>query len=278
MFGLLGKQDLVDEEAASWLFETFAWSLSNFDADVFYRESRLVVPSNEHFPGRETSVDAMARLIFEHVTNYAGMRHWPFRLVGQTECSITPPGGVRIQGALRGSHAIPQGDVAEAHRLTVVYDAALLTNPEALIASYAHTLAHYLGQTATQPPPGGTAYWPQATEVLAVFMGFGLMFANSAFFVPVRSCGSCGGPPAQRRSYLTQYESTYALAIFSVLKDVPGQAVTRHLKKALRPFFRKCVREIQSKPEELRRLKSVSVATIRTSVGAAPELSPRSES
>jgi len=111
---------------------------------------------------------------------------------------------------------------------------------------------------AQEPPPGGTSHWPEATEALAVFMGFGLMFANSAFTVPIRTCGSCGGPPAQRRSYLDQYQSTYALAIFSVLKDVPNKAVLGHLKQALRPFFRKCVREIQNNREALTRLRSIA--------------------
>jgi len=271
VFGLFGKQDLVDAEETRWLFDTFGWSLRNFDGEVFYRETRLIVPSNEYFPGRETSVEGMARLIFDHVKHYAGMQHWPFRLGDQALCTLTPPAEVRIQGALRGSKGVTQRDLDEVNRLPVVYDADLLGNPEALIASYAHALAHYLGQTARQPPPGGTDYWPQATEVLAVFMGFGLMFANSAFSVPVRSCGSCGGPPAQRRSYLTQYESTYALAIFSVLKDLPNKAVLGHLKKALRPFFRKSVREVLGKQEELERLKSLSVTP--RAAGAVAELS-----
>lgn len=273
VFGFFGKQDLVDEEAVRWLFDTFAWSLSNFDGEVFYRETRLVVPSNDHFPGRETSVEGMARLIFDHVKRYAGMQHWPFQLVDRAVCSVTPPAAVRIQGALRGSKGVGQGELDEASRLAVVYDADLLGNPEALIAGYAHTMAHYLGQTARQPPPGGAAYWPQATEVLAVFMGFGLMFANSAFSVPVRSCGSCGSPPAQRRSYLTQYESTYALAIFSVLKGLPNKEVLGHLKKALRPFFRNSVRQIQTKQEELERLKSLSLMPTPEAASPAAEFS-----
>jgi len=173
----------------------------------------------------------------------------------------------------RGNSLLKKGQLDEASRLAVVYDADLLGNPEALIAGYAHAMAHYLGQTARRPPPGGTAYWPQATEVLAVFMGFGLMFANSAFSVPVRSCGSCGSPPAQRRSYLTQYESTYALAIFSVLKGLANKAVLGHLKKALRPFFRQCVKEIQGKPEELERLKSLSPRPTPETAGAMAEFS-----
>jgi hypothetical protein len=259
VFDLFGKQDLVDDEAGRWLLDTFGWCLRNFDADVFHHETRLVIPSNEHFPGRENSVEGMARLIFDHVKGYAGMQHWPWRLTNPETCLVQQPVRLEIQGPLRGSKAVSQRAPEGSASLSVVYDPALVGNPEALIAGYAHTLAHYLGQTAQEAPPGGAANWPQATEVLAVFMGFGLMFANSAFTTPVRSCGSCGPSSAQRRSYLTQYESTYALALFSVLKDISNKTVTAHLKKPLRPFYRKCVREVKGKQEALARLRSIRV-------------------
>ena len=70
--------------------------------------------------------------------------------------------------------------------------------------------------------------------------------------------GGNGGPAADRRAYLTQHESTYALAIFSELKDIPGKAVTRHLKQPLRPFFRQCVKELRGEPELLERLRAIS--------------------
>jgi hypothetical protein len=88
-------------------------------------------------------------------------------------------------------------------------------------------------------------------------MGFGLMFANSAFNVPNRSCGSCGGSQVHRLSYLTQYETTYALAIFGALKGIPDNSVVRHIKKSLRPFYRKCAKEIRGKSEQLGRLRTV---------------------
>ena len=258
VFGLFRKQDLVTDVEVRWLFDSFAWCLRNFDAQVFFGETRLVVPSNDFFPGRETSVEGMARLIFEHVQGYASMGHWPVQLVDQTVCAIPQPGKVEIRGALRGAGGKMPEPKADGPSLAVGYDPDLLGNPEALIAGYAHALAHYLGQTATEPPPGGATYWPQVTEVLAVFMGFGLMFANSAFNVPVRSCGNCGGPAAERRSYLTQYESTYALAIFCLLKGVSSSAVLRHLKNSLRPFYRKCVKDLAEKQVELAGLRAIS--------------------
>ena len=75
-FGLIKNKPILDEDSAEWLFELYAWALKNFDARVFYHETILVVPSNEFFPGRENSIDGMARLIFEKVREYAGLKHW----------------------------------------------------------------------------------------------------------------------------------------------------------------------------------------------------------
>ena len=75
-----------------------------------------------------------------------------------------------MDGALRGTHATLSEAVAEAEQIGVDYDPNMVGNPEGLIASFAHTLAHYLGQSAKEVPPGGVENWPQITEVLAVFL------------------------------------------------------------------------------------------------------------
>ena len=57
---LLKPKACLDEESTLWLFDTFAWALRNLDARVFYDETILVTPSNQHFPGTEDSVHGMA--------------------------------------------------------------------------------------------------------------------------------------------------------------------------------------------------------------------------
>lgn len=249
IFSFLKKPPPLDEDSVQWLFESFAWSLRNFDADVFRDETILVIPSNEHFPGRVDSVHGMASLIFEQVKEYAGMKHWPCRLVDQMGCAVGMPPEIQIEGALRGSGGVISDAVDDANRPVITYDPKLIGNPEALIASYAHTLAHYLGGMARELPPGGEENWPQVTEVLALFMGFGLMFANSAFTFK-GGCGSCGAS-AERHNYLSQFDMTYALAIFCVLKDIPNNEVVRHLKKSLRSFYKDCVKDVNERRDEL---------------------------
>lgn len=254
---LFASRSVLDEESVQWIFEAYAWALRSFDAAVFHNETILVTPTNEHFPGRENSVHGMAALIFEQVRAYSGMQHWPVRLATDNACALPSPHQIVIAGALRGAKGKTPASVDPAQQILVSYDPQLIGNPEAMIAGFAHVLAHHLGSTAQESPPGGAQNWPHLTEILAVFMGFGLMFANSAFNFRPRSCGSCAGGAAERRNFLSQHDITYALALFCVLKDIPNKDATHHLKKSLRPFFRKAVKDIKHRQNALEKLSGL---------------------
>lgn len=251
LFGLLDRGPLLDRRYAGWMFDVYAWALRNFDPVMFRDETVLVTPTNEHFPGRANSPEQMAHLVFDRVVAYAGMQHWPLQLLPPGSCAPAPGAGVRMVAGPRGSRAVAV-DPATA-RLTLSYDPEYINNPEAMIAVFAHTLAHHLGTSATEPPPGGAENWPHVTELLAVFLGFGLMFANTALVLPRGGC--CGGPVVRRQAYVSQHDITYALAIFSALKGLPPRVVSRHLKKSLRGHFRRALREIDaSYPDRLQEL------------------------
>jgi len=259
---LLKPQAILDEESIIWIFDTYAWALRNFDAEVFYNESILVTPSNEHFPGRENSVHGMASLIFDKVCLYAGVSHWPFYLINEKEYLKVETPKIRIQGALRGVKGIASETIDEDNRLTVTYNAHLLNDPEVMIGHYAHTLAHYLGSMAQEPPPGGVENWPHITELLAVFMGFGIMMANSAYTNKVRSCGSCAGPIVERSNFLSQYDITYALAIYCHLKNIPLKSVKPYLKKSLLPYFKKAQKDAERRIKNDKSLPQLSLAQL----------------
>ena len=242
LLGFLKHRPLLEENYADWMFDVYAWALRNFDPAMFQQETLLVTPSNQHFPGRASSPEEMANLIFDRVIAYTGMQHWPVQLLPPGSCKLDPDTRVHLPNGLRGSRALaPESSSAN---LTLSYEPDYLNNPEALIAVFAHTLALYLGRSAPEAPPGGAESWPQATEILAVFLGFGLMFANTALVLPRGGC--CGGPVVRRQAYVTQHDITYALAIFAALKGLPPKAVLPHLKKALRGHFRQASREIQN--------------------------------
>ncbi len=269
MFSRFFKSEhLPDDDTVDWLFDVFEWSLVNFDADVFFNETVLVSPTNEHFPGTQSDTHGMASQIFTQVKEHAGLKHWPTEVIDRTVCPALKAPTVAIEGALRGEGGIVSQDVAPEHRLIVPYDAGQLTDPEVMISTYAHTLAHYLGGMAKTDPPGGMDNWPFVTEVLAVFMGFGVVFANSALKFK-GGCGSCAGNFVDRDSYLSQYDVTYALAIFCSIKGIPAKVATRHLKKSLRGFYGQALKNVTTHREALDRLKGYQTAALPTAAGAA---------
>lgn len=257
VFGLLNKQPVIDPPTSEWIFEAFDWALQNFDADLFHTDTVLVRPTNEFFPGKVNSVQGMAEIIFERVKVYAGVAHWPTLVQDQSLCQLIESQQIQIQGALRGPQGVADESVDNNQRLVIPYNPQQINNPEGMIATYAHILSHHMGRMAKAPPPGGIDHWPQATELLAIFLGFGFMFANSAYNFR-GGCGSCYNPYAQRDAYLSEVEATYALALFCQLKNVPNSKVTPYLKTHLRGIYRKSVKEISLQAKEIERLKQIS--------------------
>ncbi len=245
---ILRRGPVIDPESASWLLDCYQWALEWFDAELFAGQTELVIPSNRHFPGRAGSVGGMAELIFNRVKHYACLSHWPTTLHDASHCTVDPAPQVVIEPPIRrAGGADPDMGKHEGPLLPIYYNPDQVSNPEGMIATFAHTLAHYLGQMAGEPPPGGRDFWPQSTEVLATFLGFGLMFANSAYTFR-GGCGSCYNPNAVRQAYLTEVEATYALAIFCFLKGIDPPSVTPHLKRHLRSPLRRALAELAGQP------------------------------
>ena len=256
VLGFFNKQPVIDHSSSEWIFNAYEWALRNFDSDLFYSDTVLVRPTNEFFPGTVNSVHGMAESVFERVKVYAGITHWPTRVQDQSMCHLTEAQQVLIKGALRGPGGITDESVDDSERLIIPYNPQQINNPEGMIATYAHILSYHMGQMVNTPPPGGIEYQPQATELLAVFLGFGFMFANSAYNFR-GGCSSCYNPYAQRDAYLSEAEATYTLAMFCVLKGIPNSEVTPHLKTHLRGTYRKSIKDISDKVEAVDRLRKL---------------------
>lgn len=280
------NKQLLDEDIIEWIFNCYTWAFEQFDKTVFFDETILVIPDNKHFSGKETTAEGMANLIFEQVKAYAAMAHWPTRLVDMSQTNEQPrPLQLQVSGTLRGNNAIasfsnpqaltnampvssmpissmpissmpissmPQGTMAQNaapdNRIPFVYHPQQLKSPEGLIAHFAQGLSHHLASVSTQSPPGGAEYLPMASELIGIFMGFGLMYANSAKAKHFGGCGSCGQGPT-RQAFLSEDEATYALALFCQLKGIESYHGAKHLKKHLRGFFKSAIKDCQKRIE-----------------------------
>ena len=237
MFGFNRQAGLLDDESVCWILDVFEWALANCNGQKLQAEARLIYPNNEHFPGKESSVEGMAALIFTQVRAYAGLAALPCDLQNETGVSHAVP-------SESGSTELPV--VPDSKRWVFTYHTYTLNNPEVLIASFVHQIAYHIVSSRDNSPPGGKENWPHVAEILATIMGFGVIMANTANTQKIRSCGSCSGPAVERESFLSQYDMSYALAIFCALKNIPMKEAALHMKKTLRTFYKKSHKEILS--------------------------------
>ncbi|MCO4797576.1 MAG: hypothetical protein KC484_00050 [Colwelliaceae bacterium] len=242
---LFKKQPLVDENTQEWLFDTFSWAIEHFNVQVFLKETQLILPTNEFYSGRVASVNEMANNIFNHTLAYSSMQNWPIRLVNPHEAITTEMPVLTVRNAIRGENALVEVLNDRYKTIDFTFNPSQINQPQDLIASYAQQLATILVMQQKILPPGGKEFLPQAIDVLACVMGFGVIFSNTAYQFK-GGCGSCYNPRANRQAALSENDNVYALALFCVLKSKKLKDVKQHLKGHLRKAFGQAYSELSS--------------------------------
>ena len=251
------SRPVLDEGTTAWLFDAYAWALESFGSDKFFQHTELVLPNDQFFPDKLEAVDDVAETLFTRVREHAGMAEWPCRLVAQEE-DIDPvvAPAVLLKGAPSGPAGTFSVDVRR-NEVQISYNPSQLGRPEALIATFAHELAHYLGHSVEEAPPGGDDFEEYATDLLAVFMGFGVFLANSAFTFSQYTDVHSQGWSAHSQGYLSEEQLTYALAMFLALKGMDKETVEPYLDRNLRKVLKRSLREIGRKTEGMERLRAI---------------------
>jgi hypothetical protein len=253
MFSVFKSQPLIEHESAEWIFDTFEWALKFFDSNEFFQRSRLIQPTNEFFAGNVDSVHNKAENIYRHTLNYAGLVHWPFELQKPELYQITPSPQLTLYAVERDSLKRSLPAIFSDEPLYISYNPQQTLKPEDLSSTFAHVIAQHLVAQSQQLPPGGPDYFAEGSEVLAIFMGFGVMFANSAYTFR-GGCGSCYNGQSVRQATLSEDEVVFSLALYCILKQIPISEATRHLKKYLKGSFKRALKQINTQPQCLEKL------------------------
>ncbi len=254
MLSLFKAKKILDDGEREWLIDSFLWALQNFDSELFQHHTQLILANDQFFPDQPADPNEMAQQILQRIQEYSAMQQWP--CVAQPihcESDLKPAPHIHIENALRGSEA--NISVENDDAIYIPYEPNALRQPDALIAAMAQNLAVLLSRAIPVPPPGGEEFRGPATDLLAIFLGFGLFMTNNAFNIQ-RGCSSCSGPSVKMMGELTEEQMCYALAIFCQLKSIDNSHVLPHLKKNLRKLFKQARSEIQSKPRDFARLSS----------------------
>ena len=251
MLSWFSSKPVLDEDSIRWLFDTFLWAEQSLEPQLFYQQTSLILPNDEFFPvAKEQDHFHMAKLILNKVQEYMHLKEIPCKLIEQNACQLEPFQLPTMNLAIRGQTNLTQNiEQNEDQQLPIPYSPAQIKNPQAMIAYFAQTLSYFVLLYAPDKPEDVEENILQLSEVLAVFTGFGIIQANSAFNYHNSSCSSCSSPSNDRNSYLSQFDITYALAIFCVIKGIDKSRVLKFIKSNLKTYFKKAYQQVKARHE-----------------------------
>jgi len=235
----------IDPDELEWQLATFKWLCSEF-GPVTRKE--LVLPLPEIFPGVATRGQERAHQLFADVKRLAGMASWPCVLEPGSKNRPIEAGNsllLRHDGASAPCGTFRVTDADGQRRVVITYNPDHVDDPIELIATFAHELGHYLMSTAKSDPPGGWKLHELHTDIVGVYLGFGIFLANSAHNFSQFHSGGTMGWSSRRQGYLSEGALVTATAIFERLRGADPLEAAPHLKGYLRSDLRMAVKGLK---------------------------------
>lgn len=251
MLSLFAPRLPIDADELEWQLATFKWLGAEFGR---LGEAPLVLPTPRWFPPTTRSGHERVEDLFLAVKAAAGMAAWPCELrpgAGERPAKVGTALLLRHEGAQPpcGTFTVEGEDGTRS--VVITYNPSLAGDTTAMIATFAHELAHYLMSTARGAPPGGWELHELHTDLAAVYLGFGLFLANSArSFSQYQSAGEMGWS-SRTQGYLSEGALVTAMAIVERLAGRDPLAAAPFLKDYLRSDLRRAVKGLVKRHPDL---------------------------
>lgn len=250
--GLFGKTTFLDPEIEAWHLETWTTLLDRFGNDMKIADTPLALPTRDFFPPSEAKGHQRAEHVFACVKRAMGMSvNWPCRLEAQPERDtgrrvsefVMIEGGNDPNGTFR---------VEAGGEVIITYAPDLIDDPNSLVATFAHELAHYL--LAAEQDLVEDETHELMTDLTVAYAGLGVFGANSAFAFEQHGDAFSQGWRSRSSGYLSPRSWAFALAVFAELKGDDG-GMDKWLRPELASERQKAVKYLRKKPELLEPLR-----------------------
>jgi hypothetical protein len=255
---------IIDEANKTWILDTFIWCFEQLDGDFFKHDSELILPNNSFYPGSSNSVEEMAETIFSNTMKYTGMAAWPIKLIPTERFIQKPMPQLLFESRLRGDNCNisykVEGVDSQVPFIDIPFHSNQLNQPQDLIAYIVQIQANILINQHGIIAPGGKEVLAHTVDLVACFMGFGVIFANTAYQFK-GGCGTCNNRNLNRQPALPELETVYALALFCVIKKIEIKQVKKELKSHLYKHFRQAYKEISLNIEQTNNPKYIQLIT-----------------
>jgi hypothetical protein len=242
MLSLFGSRLPIDDDELEWQLATFKWLRHEFGSSA---DTPLVLPTPEWFPPTKAQGHERVRHLFDSVRAAAGLDQWPCELrpgEGDRPAAVGTGLLLRHEGAPPPCGTFLVEEEGGEPKAIVTYNPTLARDTTAMVATFAHELAHYVMSTAATAPPGGWELHELHTDLAAVYLGFGIFLANSArSFSQFQSAGEMGWS-SRTQGYLSEAALVTATAVFQRLAGRDPLEAERWLKDYLARDLRKAAK------------------------------------
>jgi hypothetical protein len=250
MFSLFKPKCPLDLEEWQWMLAGLKWLESEFPrSNNSIAAGQLVLPLEENFPEYSASAE-YAQAAFDRVKELARLADWPTILLMQEDDQSRHIVNAAFAGEYKWTDALGTFSIVHDEQskpiAQITYHPRQLLNPEAFVATMAHELGHYLMSTSTTCPPGGWDLHELATDLTAVWMGFGIFMANSAKSFEGFSDHDRAGWQSQMSGYLNENTLLAAMAVCETLQGNDPLKARPYLKPYLQSDLKRIAKYIQS--------------------------------
>lgn len=228
MFGWFGPKCPVGPGVKRWTEMRMNWLAGQFGWDRL-RNGRMILPTPEYFPDPFDGSEEAVQRLFDHTCGYMDVD--PSRVE------------MRLRKPERASRFNPVLDKprpdwvglydAQQEKTTVWIETASLDDPESLVATFAHELAHLhlLGGRRMAEEEEDMEF---VTDLATVYFGLGIFGANTAFREKSYRSATEYHWSVSYQGYLTYPMWGYALALFAWHRQETKPAWLQHLQSTVR--------------------------------------------
>ncbi|MGH6872425.1 MAG: hypothetical protein ACREHE_13060 [Rhizomicrobium sp.] len=256
MIAFFRKRRFLEAEDEDWHLASWKFMFEHFGGLTRLKASPLVNGTRAFFPPTDAIGHARAEHIFACVKTIAGMADWPCTLAAQPERIRTHVSEYVFLKIIKNDLPLGTFGTDGKGEVMITYDRAILDQPAKLVATLAHELSHYLLAGMHDAVPGGDAMHEFATDLMTVFLGFGLFGANGAFEFAQHGDAFGQGWRYSSAGYLSQRDWVFALAVFRALRDEDTESLKPLLKPHLYVDLQKAAKYLTNSPELLSGLRA----------------------
>jgi hypothetical protein len=231
-----------------WQVDTFRWLVQEYGADT-WKKRELLYPRNDLFPTEGSVNHDLASLLFEFVKEKSMMQKWETTLVAQYELQgdgeLPPDVPVSVKtNEPQGTFIIIRND-NDGTCAKITYNPSSLKNPVDFIATMAHELSHYLNWNKIDIMPGGGLFHEYATDMTAIYMGWGIFTLRASSRYEQYSEGGMQGHGYRRQGYLSPIECAFGLGLFLEMKNIDYRTLSDYFSRYHYELIKKSIKTIR---------------------------------